>query len=228
MNSIVLTEMKMRTILYLILAAVCMPIASTSYGQVPPPLPDHSGPPPLPPPLPKTHYWVAIEGEPKGPFALRDIKRMVQEGRISPDTLMWKEGTENWVEAQTYPEIAKLFQKPPFGKEHPKDIRHFVIGTWTGQYISDEGHTINVMDEYHEDGFFHEIQVVEGSPPVEIEGTWQVKEAQGKRFTLAGEFEVFVPGAEEPISRQYETPYVIIDDNTIRNLKTGWTLHRSE
>lgn len=66
------------------------------------------------PPIPSARYFAAIDGEAKGPFDISALKRMSAEGSISGETLIWKEGTENWVRADAIGEIgAKHMDIPP-------------------------------------------------------------------------------------------------------------------
>ena len=37
-------------------------------------------------------YYIAVDGQQKGAFSLKDLKREI----VLPDTLMWKEGWDNW------------------------------------------------------------------------------------------------------------------------------------
>ena len=70
--------------------------------------------PVTPPPIPSVRYFAAIDGQAKGPFDISALKQMAAEGSISGETLVWREGTENWVRADTISEIgAKRMDIPP-------------------------------------------------------------------------------------------------------------------
>jgi len=72
----------------------------------------------MPPPLPdrEVNYYVAIDGESKGPFSSKEVDKMVADGDIKRDTLMWKKGLDSWVEAreligESFREVPLLFHK---------------------------------------------------------------------------------------------------------------------
>ncbi len=67
---------------------------------------------PVPPPIPVTRYYVAADGAPTGPFEKSALRTMASEGSLGADTLVWKEGMENWAEAGEMPEVAALFKTP--------------------------------------------------------------------------------------------------------------------
>ena len=67
-----------------------------------------------PPPLPNINdslYHVALENASEGPYDIRTIQSYIRDGQIKRDTLMWKEGLKDWVEAETL--LAKYFGKIP-------------------------------------------------------------------------------------------------------------------
>lgn len=53
-----------------------------------------------------TEYYVAINGEPKGPFSLEEVLNM----DLKPESLVWKTGLENWIKAADMPELSPIFQ----------------------------------------------------------------------------------------------------------------------
>ncbi len=68
----------------------------------------------MPPPLPDREvisYYVAINGESKGPFSSKEVDKMVADGDIKRDTLMWKKGLDSWVEAKKL--IEESFREVP-------------------------------------------------------------------------------------------------------------------
>ncbi|MBQ3860992.1 MAG: DUF4339 domain-containing protein, partial [Clostridia bacterium] len=38
------------------------------------------------------------------------LKKMVEEGNLKPDSLVWTEGMENWAEAGTVRDLSPLFE----------------------------------------------------------------------------------------------------------------------
>lgn len=65
----------------------------------------------VPPTLPKVTYHVAVNNQPTGPFEDAQIRQMIANGQIKPDTLLWKQGTPAWARADTFNEFQGLF--PP-------------------------------------------------------------------------------------------------------------------
>ena len=55
----------------------------------------------------KEYYYVK-EGRKIGPLLKEELK-----AKISKDTLVWKDGLENWIKASQFPELNDLFQKEP-------------------------------------------------------------------------------------------------------------------
>jgi len=67
-----------------------------------------------PPPLPKTiAYYLAIKGKQEGPFDQEQLRGLVNEGAMTAATLVWKEGLENWIEADKVGELKELFSQTP-------------------------------------------------------------------------------------------------------------------
>ena len=65
-------------------------------------------------------FFIAENNEPKGPFSLAELKEM----GISKSTLIWIEGYENWVEAETIEDLKPLFKKnPPPLLQNAKELR---------------------------------------------------------------------------------------------------------
>ncbi|MRI83524.1 MAG: antifreeze protein [Nitratiruptor sp.] len=64
-----------------------------------------------PPPLPKESFYIAKDGKPVGPLSKEELKEQIRSGQVTRETLVWKEGMEQWEKAaQVVPE---LFQKLP-------------------------------------------------------------------------------------------------------------------
>ena len=71
------------------------------------------GPPPLPP---EVQWYAGIDGQQAGPFTQDALKQLIQQGRITQDTLMWKQGMANWDPAKQISELSDFFapMPPPF------------------------------------------------------------------------------------------------------------------
>ena len=82
-----------------------------------------AAPPPVgggatPPPMPTQQWFVAIGGQQAGPFNGQQLPLLVQNGQLTPQTLVWRQGLAQWAAAQTLPELAPLFA-PPAGAVPP-------------------------------------------------------------------------------------------------------------
>ena len=55
-------------------------------------------------------FYYNDNGKPAGPFDLATMGAKVTEGKIMPDTLVWKSGTPDWVPARQLPEIGGLIE----------------------------------------------------------------------------------------------------------------------
>lgn len=62
-----------------------------------------------PPPLPKVQYHVAVNGQATGPYDLSALAQLITSGVLTKDTLVWKNGMENWDKAENQPDINALF-----------------------------------------------------------------------------------------------------------------------
>lgn len=63
-----------------------------------------------PPPPPVEHVWhIANAGEVTGPFSKAAMGRMVTEGTLSRDSMVWTQGQDGWLQAGEVIELAKLF-----------------------------------------------------------------------------------------------------------------------
>ena len=72
--------------------------------------PNKSQPPKLPT-RDNTMYHVAIDDVSEGPYDIRTIQRLIKEGSITRDTLVWREGLEDWQDANSV--LGKLFGSTP-------------------------------------------------------------------------------------------------------------------
>ncbi|WP_242945472.1 SPFH domain-containing protein [Hespellia stercorisuis] len=62
-----------------------------------------------PPPVVTTMYHVAVNGQATGPFDMATLSPMILAGTLTKETLIWKQGMENWVAAGTVQELQSLF-----------------------------------------------------------------------------------------------------------------------
>ena len=68
-----------------------------------------------PPPPPNIQYHVSVNGQQAGPFNMNQLQQMVQQGQLTPQTYVWKQGMAGWELASNVPELGSLFQSttPP-------------------------------------------------------------------------------------------------------------------
>ena len=65
--------------------------------------------PPLPPII---QFYLVVNGQQAGPFNLQQLQQLVQQGTLTPQTLVWKDGMPAWAAASTVAELTVLFNTP--------------------------------------------------------------------------------------------------------------------
>ena len=72
----------------------------------------------VPPPIPSVMYHVALNGQATGPFDIQALTQMAANGQITPESLVWKPGMAQWVEAGKVSDLNSLFAPmPPIPQE---------------------------------------------------------------------------------------------------------------
>lgn len=66
-----------------------------------------------PPPPAATTYHVLINGAQQGPYDLNTLRTLVQQGTLTPATLVWTAGMPQWDAAQNRPDLGGLFGAVP-------------------------------------------------------------------------------------------------------------------
>lgn len=66
-----------------------------------------------PPPPPTIAYSVSVNGQTAGPFNLQQLQQMVQNGQLTPNTHVWKQGMAAWEIAGNVQELSNLFGAVP-------------------------------------------------------------------------------------------------------------------
>ncbi|OOY10516.1 SPFH domain-containing protein [Thioclava sp. F36-7] len=70
--------------------------------------------PPPPPPPPVEKVWhLAVNGQTQGPYGRGHLGRMVSEGSLTRDSLVWTPGQNGWMRAEDVTELAQLFTIAP-------------------------------------------------------------------------------------------------------------------
>jgi membrane protease subunit (stomatin/prohibitin family) len=74
----------------------------------------NSAPPAAPPPIPQAvAFYAVVDGKQSGPFDLSALQSQVQAGKISRETLVWKQGMPAWTAAGQVSDLATLFAAIP-------------------------------------------------------------------------------------------------------------------
>jgi Putative virion core protein (lumpy skin disease virus) len=68
---------------------------------------------PPPPPTSFSPYYIFANNVQQGPFDMVTLKTLVQNGMLTPQTLVWKQGMSAWGEASAQPDLAHLFSATP-------------------------------------------------------------------------------------------------------------------
>ncbi|MBO4739566.1 MAG: SPFH domain-containing protein [Bacteroidales bacterium] len=67
-------------------------------------------PPPMPP---QVQYTLNINGQNMGPYNMQQLQQMVQNGQLTAQTYVWKQGMANWELAGNVQELSMLFGAIP-------------------------------------------------------------------------------------------------------------------
>lgn len=54
-------------------------------------------------------YFIEMDGKPAGPFSEIELKTLIQVGKITKSSLIWKQGMTSWEKIQDVPEALRLF-----------------------------------------------------------------------------------------------------------------------
>ena len=65
-----------------------------------------------PPPIPNVQYFVSVNGAQAGPFNMQQLQQMTQNGQLTPQTYVWKQGMAQWQLAGSVSELAPFFGQP--------------------------------------------------------------------------------------------------------------------
>ena len=72
-----------------------------------------------PPPMPNVQYYISMNGAQAGPFNMQQLAQMAQNGQLTLQTYVWKQGMANWELAGNVAELASLFAPPAPGSVPP-------------------------------------------------------------------------------------------------------------
>jgi hypothetical protein len=65
------------------------------------------------PQTPQRVYYLILEGKQAGPFSETEIARLINDKKVSKETLVWYPGLAGWKTAKNIPEIVKLAALAP-------------------------------------------------------------------------------------------------------------------
>ena len=66
-----------------------------------------------PPPPPQIQYSISVNGQTAGPFNWQQLQQMVQNGQLTRNTHVWKQGMAAWELASNVQELSTLFGAVP-------------------------------------------------------------------------------------------------------------------
>ena len=58
-------------------------------------------------------YYIAIEGQPAGPFAPSELPKLIEQKKLTSETYVWKPGMTNWTLAQNVTDILNIVALTP-------------------------------------------------------------------------------------------------------------------
>lgn len=59
-------------------------------------------------------WFILIEGVKEGPYSISDLRR---DPRVTPDTLVWRQGFKSWAPIRDVPELKAVFEDAKNGKQ---------------------------------------------------------------------------------------------------------------
>lgn len=66
-----------------------------------------------PPPPPTVAWYLAVNGERRGPFDMNQMLAGIGSGEVAPDTMVWSSGMAGWAPASQVPQLSAHFAPPP-------------------------------------------------------------------------------------------------------------------
>lgn len=63
---------------------------------------------PILPPIPESKYYVAINGQPTGPYTVALLREMVQNGQLTRLSLVWKDGMAGWSAVENVDDLKSI------------------------------------------------------------------------------------------------------------------------
>lgn len=66
-----------------------------------------------PPPIPQLNYFIAVNGQQSGPFDKNQLQQLVNQGQLTRETHVWKQGMAGWELAGNVSELEIVFGNVP-------------------------------------------------------------------------------------------------------------------
>ena len=104
--------------------------------------------PAAPAPANRIEWYIANQGQRAGPFEKGSLRDYAQRGAINSDTLVWRQGLEQWVRAGDASDLADLFPAPPPVPPPPPAVSApSPIPAKIDWYVADQGQRIGPLNE---------------------------------------------------------------------------------
>ena len=69
---------------------------------------------PAPPPIvQQSQYTINVNGQNSEPYTMQQLEQLVQNGQLTKNTYVWKQGMQNWELAVNVAELSSLFGAVP-------------------------------------------------------------------------------------------------------------------
>lgn len=66
-----------------------------------------------PPPPPNVQYSISQNGQQSGPHSFNELQMLVNQGKLTKETYVWKQGMSDWIVAGQVNELSSLFAEAP-------------------------------------------------------------------------------------------------------------------
>lgn len=195
--------------------------------EVPPPQPQLT-PPPVPgelvvPPVPvqpAAQYFIAVGGQPVGPFALEDLAQRIRAGAVKRGDLVWKSGTAEWKAVETFTELQEALAALPPDVPASEQYRNYLVGTWQVSWTTPQGIAKTLTISFRDDGTYNAVTASEYAgvtTSVPASGKWTVAALDEGRFTLTYK----TPGVPN-----FTVTYRVVDANSVEDTDSGTVSYR--
>ena len=71
------------------------------------------GPPPLNRGQQQIQWYAAINDQQAGPFTEAQLQELIQQGQVTQESLVWRQGMSDWARAESLPELSAIFNMMP-------------------------------------------------------------------------------------------------------------------